>query len=163
MRRLAISVVCSLFFLAALTGCDRGTHPGRIGQPSPEFTVSDGATTVDLAQLRGKVVVLNLWATWCPPCIEELPSLLEMQRQLPNVTVIAISEDQDPDAYRRFLTRHPLSFTTVRDPSLRVNRLYGTSQIPETYIIDRQGILRRKFISNQDWTNPEIMNFLRSL
>jgi cytochrome c biogenesis protein CcmG/thiol:disulfide interchange protein DsbE len=134
-----------------------------IGQPAPEFTVNDGTTSVDLAQLRGKVVVLNLWATWCPPCIEELPSLLEMQRQLPNITVVAISEDQDADAYHRFLSRHPLDFTTVRDPSMHVNRLYGTAQIPETYVIDRQGVLRRKFVSNQDWTNPEIMSFLRSL
>ena len=146
-----------------MSGCDRGSHPGNIGKPAPLFIMSDGTRTVDLSKLRGQVVVLNLWATWCAPCIEELPSLLEMQKRMPNVAVVAVSMDQDPDVYRKFLADHHVDVLTLRDQEMKVNALYGTVQIPETYIIDRQGILRRKFIGAQDWTSPEIMGFLSKL
>ena len=155
------SILALITLLAA--GCDRGDHPGRIGNPAPLFTVSDGTHTADLSQLRGHVVVLNLWATWCTPCIEELPSLLEMQRQLPEVTVVAISMDEDASQYQRFLTRNHVDLLTVRDPTARVNAMYGTVQIPETYVIDRQGVLRRKFVSAQNWTSPEILDYLKRL
>ena len=160
MRRLLSTFAC-IALLA--TGCDRGDHPGRVGNVAPQFVVSDGTHTADLSKLRGRIVVLNLWATWCAPCIEELPSLLEMQRRLPQVTVVAISRDEDPDTYQRFLAKHHVDLLTVRDPSLKVNTTYGTVQIPETYVIDRQGILRRKFVSAQNWTSPEILDYLNKL
>jgi len=159
-RRLTILI--GMMLLVA-TGCERGDHPGNVGKQAPEFTVNDGVTSVDLNKLRGKVVVLNLWASWCAPCVEELPSLLEMQHELPGVTVVAVSIDENDSAYRQFLVRHQVDFLTVRDPSQSVNKLYGTVQIPETYVIDRQGVLRRKFVSSQDWTSPEIVNFLKRL
>jgi peroxiredoxin len=159
------SPLCWLLVLAtAFTlGCERGDHPGNLGKPAPEFTVSDGVQSVDLGKLRGHIVVLNLWATWCPPCVEELPSLLAMHRELPDVEVVAISMDSDDTVYRSFLLRHHVDLVTVRDETGRVNTLYGTAQIPETYIIDRQGILRRKFVSAQDWTSPEIVAYLKQL
>ena len=89
-----------------LAGCDRGSHPGNIDKPAPQFVMGDGTRTVDLSKLRGRVVVLNLWATWCAPCIEELPSLLALQKQMPELAVVAVSMDQDPDVYRRFLADH---------------------------------------------------------
>jgi cytochrome c biogenesis protein CcmG/thiol:disulfide interchange protein DsbE len=144
-------------------GCDRGSHPENIGKPAPQFVLSDGARTADLSKLRGRVVLLNLWATWCAPCIEELPSLLALQRQMPDVAVVAVSMDQDPDVYRRFLIEHHVDVLTVRDEEQRVNALYGTVQIPETYIIDKQGILRRKFIGAQNWTSPEITGYLAKM
>ena len=151
--------------LAALLtiGCERGDHPSNIGRPAPQFTATDGVQTIDLARLHGQVVVLNLWASWCAPCVEELPSLLAMQQQLPNIKVVAVSLDQDDDVYRRFLSQHAVHLNTVRDPDGKVNALYGTAQIPETYVIDRQGILRRKFVSAQNWTSPEIITYLSSL
>jgi thiol-disulfide isomerase/thioredoxin len=109
------------------------------------------------------VVVLNLWATFCAPCIEELPSLLALQRQMPELAVVAVSMDTDPDIYHRFLVQHHVDVLTVRDEDQRVNALYGTVQIPETYIIDKQGILRRKFIGAQNWTSPEIAGYLSKL
>jgi cytochrome c biogenesis protein CcmG, thiol:disulfide interchange protein DsbE len=145
------------------TGCDRGSHPGNIGKPAPQFAISDGARTVDLTKLRGHVVVLNLWATFCAPCIEELPSLLALQRQMPQLAVVAVSMDQDPDIYHRFLIQHHVDLLTIRDQDRRIFALYGTEQIPETYIIDRQGVLRRKFVSAQDWTSPEITGYLSKL
>jgi thiol-disulfide isomerase/thioredoxin len=145
------------------TGCDRGSHPGNIDKPAPQFVISDGARTVDLSKLRGHVVVLNLWATFCAPCIEELPSLLALQKQMPELAVVAVSMDQDPDIYRRFLIQHHVDLVTIRDQDRRIFALYGTEQIPETYIIDRQGVLRRKFVSAQDWTSPEITGYLSKL
>lgn len=144
-------------------GCDRGDHPGNIGKPAPQFVMSDGVQTVDLARLRGKVVVLNLWATWCAPCVEELPSLLALQKKMPGIEVVGVSTDQDDAVYRKFLVRHNVDLLTVRDADQKVNSLYGTVLIPETYIIDRTGVLRRKFIGAQDWTGAEITDYLQKL
>jgi thiol-disulfide isomerase/thioredoxin len=154
-------MVVAMGMLAA--GCDRGDHPHSIGKPAPEFVMSDGVTTVDLARLRGKVVVLNLWATWCAPCVEELPSLLALQQRMPQLAVVAVSIDQDDAVYRKFLTQHHVSVLTVRDPDMKINQLYGTSLIPETYIIDRSGMIRRKFVNAQDWTGAEIADYLKRL
>jgi cytochrome c biogenesis protein CcmG/thiol:disulfide interchange protein DsbE len=146
-----------------VAGCDRGSHPGNINKPAPQFVMGDGTRTVDLSKLRGRVVVLNLWATWCAPCIEELPSLLALQKQMPDLAIVAVSMDQDPDVYKRFLVEHHVDVLTVRDEDQKVNALYGTVQIPETYIIDKQGVLRRKFIGAQVWTSPEITSYLSKM
>lgn len=127
------------------------------------FSISDGSESVDLSKYRGKIVVLNFWATWCPPCIEELPTLMDLQREMPQVAVIAISTDEDADAYKDFLAKHHLNLTTVRDGQQRVSSMYGTFRYPETYVIDRRGVLRRKFIGPQTWTSPEIMDYLSKL
>lgn len=149
--------------LVLLVGCDRGDHPGMIGKLAPEFAMQDSLHRVDLKALRGKIVVLNLWATFCAPCVQELPSLLELQKQMPGLAVVAVSTDQDETVYRKFLAQHHVDVLTVRDADQRVNALYGTVLIPETYIIDRNGIVRRKFIGEQDWTSPEITDYLRKL
>jgi cytochrome c biogenesis protein CcmG, thiol:disulfide interchange protein DsbE len=161
MRRVTLGFVAAV--LMATAGCDRGAHPKNIGRPAPQFVVSDGTRTVDLEKLRGHVVVLNLWASWCAPCVAETPSLVALQQQMPDLVVVGISMDEDEDAYRRFLERYHVNFVTVRDPTAKVNALFGTAQIPETYVIDRDGILRRKFVSDQDWTSPEILSFLKKL
>ena len=161
MRRIWSGLVLCVVLVVA--GCERGDHPSNIGKAAPQFTIGDGTQTVDLAKLRGQVVVLNLWASWCAPCVEELPSLLEMQQKMPGIKVVAISLDQDDLVYRQFLTKHDVHLVTVRDPDGRINALYGTAQIPETYVIDRQGVLRRKFVSAQNWTSPEIMGYLAKL
>lgn len=169
MPRIALSKINTTFRLGlllamALTiGCERGDHPGNIDKPAPQFVVSDGVQSVDLSKLRGKIVVLNLWATWCAPCIEELPSLLAMQRQMPDIAVVAISMDQDDEVYRTFLVKNHVDLVTIRDESGRINTLYGTAQIPETYVIDRKGVIRRKFVSSQNWTSPEIVDYLKKL
>jgi peroxiredoxin len=150
--------------LGALSGCYSGKQ-ARIGLNAPDFTVQDSQTKVTLSQLRGQVVVLNFWATWCPPCVEEMPSLVDMQRRLKGkgVTVLAISVDVDGNAYQQFVKNHNVNLLTVRDPDQKSNALYGTSKFPETYVIDRNGVMRRKFIGAVDWTEPEIMDFLSKL
>lgn len=158
--RIRFSLLIGLLLLA---GCDRGSHPRQTDRPAPDFTVSDTSRTVHLADYRGKVVLLNFWATWCAPCIEELPSLNALQQRLPQVEILAVSTDQDPQAYRDFLTEHKIGLLTVNDPSHHSSDLYGTTEWPETYVIDQHGIIRRKFIGAQDWTNPEIVEYLRRL
>src|SRR4051812_1935551 len=95
-RRSAITAARRSLLLAALlaTGWQRGAHPDLVGKPAPEFAIKDSDRSVALHDLRGKVVVLNFWATWCPPCVDEMPSLVAMQAKLRgNVTVFAVSLD----------------------------------------------------------------------
>jgi cytochrome c biogenesis protein CcmG, thiol:disulfide interchange protein DsbE len=149
--------------LALVPGCDRGAHPAQPGQAAPDFTISDGTTTVHMADYRGRVVLLNFWATWCAPCVEEMPSLLELHHDRPDLAILAVSIDENPDAYSRFLVRHNVDLTTVRDPAQKAAKLFHTEGWPETYIIDRNGVIRRKVVGPQDWGSPEIRAYLKSL
>jgi cytochrome c biogenesis protein CcmG, thiol:disulfide interchange protein DsbE len=167
-RHIAVSFFTLLvggILLSGLTACDSGSRPPHIGSSAPEFTVQDDDRRVTLSQFRGQVVVLNFWATWCPPCIEETPSLVRMQAHLKDkgVTVLAVSVDADETAYRHFLKDHGVHLLTVRDPDQKSSGLYGTFKFPETYVIDRNGVMRRKFIGAVDWTEPEITDFLSRL
>jgi cytochrome c biogenesis protein CcmG, thiol:disulfide interchange protein DsbE len=161
-RRVRSMLALALCGLLA-TACDRGDHPASIGARASQFSVSDGAQAVDLASLRGRTVVLNFWASWCIPCVDEVPSLVELHHRLPQIIVIAISDDEDASQYNKFLTNYHVDFLTVRDPSGRVRKMYGTIKIPETYVIDSRGVLRRKFVSAQNWTSPEILDYLGKL
>jgi cytochrome c biogenesis protein CcmG/thiol:disulfide interchange protein DsbE len=149
--------------LALVPGCNRGAHPSQMNKPAPDFTVSDGTTKIHLASYRGQVVVLNFWATWCPPCVQEMPGLIQLHHERPDLAILAVSIDEDPDAYSRFLIRRHVDLITVRDPGQTAASLFHTEGWPETYIIDRQGIIRRKIVGDPDWSNPEIRTFLRSL
>lgn len=152
-----------LFGLALAAGCNRGAHPAQTGKKAPDFTVSDGITSVHLADYRGKVVLLNFWWSQCAPCIQELPSLLQLHHDDPNLAVLAISIDEDPDSYTSFIRRRHVDLITVRDPDQTAPRLFNTDMWPETYVIDRTGVIRRKFVGATDWSDPEIRNYLNSL
>jgi peroxiredoxin len=134
-----------------------------MGKVAPDFTITDGSQTLRLADYRGRVVLLNFWATWCPPCVEEMPSLLKLHHDMPNLVILAVSIDDDADAYRRFLTTHHVDLITIRDPSESAPKLFHTDMWPETYLIDRKGIIRSKFIGAQDWSDPEIRQLLKNL
>jgi cytochrome c biogenesis protein CcmG/thiol:disulfide interchange protein DsbE len=155
----------TLFCLMLLSGCYGGTRPPRIGKAAPDFVAQDAERRVTLSQFKGQVVVLNFWASWCPPCVAETPSLVRMQQKLKDkgVVVVAISADEDDGAYHRFINKYGMDFVTVRDPSAKIQHMYGTIQIPETYIIDRDGVLRRKFANAFDWSTPEVTDFLSKL
>jgi cytochrome c biogenesis protein CcmG/thiol:disulfide interchange protein DsbE len=158
------AAVLSLVILAA-AGCDRGGHPAQVGAVAPNFTIHDEhGQTVSLDQYRGKTLVLNFWASWCPPCLEEFPSLMQLEQQVPGVVVLAVSFDTDADAYRQYVADNHLGNMVVGlDLSQKSNLAYGTTRPPETYVIDSKGRIRRKFIGAQDWTSPEIENYLRNL
>jgi cytochrome c biogenesis protein CcmG, thiol:disulfide interchange protein DsbE len=147
------------------TGCNTGSRPQHVGSAAKDFSLQDSDRKVNLNQFRGQVLVLNFWATWCPPCVEELPSLMNMQDRLRGrgVVVLGVSIDVDQAAYHRFLKERNVNFLTVLDPEQKVAGMYGTSGWPETYIIDRQGVLRRKFIGPVDWNSQEVVQFLSKL
>ena len=149
--------------LLLLPACNRGSHPAQLNIPAPDFTVADGFTSIHLANYRGQVVLLNFWASWCEPCVVELPSLLELHHEMPSIAILAVSIDEDPDAYSDFIVRRHVDLITVRDPSQSAAKLFHTEMWPETYLIDRKGLIRRKFVGPQDWTSPEIRSFLKSL
>jgi cytochrome c biogenesis protein CcmG, thiol:disulfide interchange protein DsbE len=167
--RSALILVC----LFALTGCYSRSKPSSIGTSAPDFTITDSDRSVSLTQLRGKIVVLNFWATWCPPCVDEMPSLEQLQKKLQgtDITILAVSVDDDADDYHRFLKQHAIDLLTVRESGRKTNTgviapvssSYGTYKVPETYIIDRNGVIRRKFIGEVNWGQPEIMEYLSRL
>jgi cytochrome c biogenesis protein CcmG/thiol:disulfide interchange protein DsbE len=135
-----------------------------IGSAAPDFTVTDSDHTVSLHDYRGKIVVLNFWTTWCPPCIEELPSLVQMQKRLaPRVVVLAVSTDESERAYKQFLVKYNVDLLTVRDAAANSARLYGATGQPETFIIDGAGTIRRKFVGPVNWTSREITDYLNKL
>jgi peroxiredoxin len=151
--------------LALLSGCYSGTRPPRIGQNAPDFSVQDSDHKITLSQFKGQVVVLNFWATWCPPCVEEMPSLIKMQGKLKDkgIQVLGVSIDVDDGAYHKFLKEYGVNFVAVRDPDQKTSSLYGTHGWPETYVIDRNGVVRRKFIGAVEWTSPEVVDYLTRL
>lgn len=163
-------VLASLFILA---GCYSQSKPSSIGAPAPDFTIKDSDHSVTLSQFRGKIVVLNFWATWCPPCVDEMPSLEQLQKKFQgtDVTILAVSVDDDADDYHKFLKDHNIDLLTVRESGQKTNTgviapvssRYGTFKVPETYIIDRHGVIRRKFIGEVNWGQPEIMEYLSRL
>jgi cytochrome c biogenesis protein CcmG, thiol:disulfide interchange protein DsbE len=160
-RRL-LSLV-ALLPLALAPGCNRGAHPHYVSQPAPDFSVADGTTSIHLASYRGKVVLLNFWWSQCGPCIAELPSLEQLHHDDPNLAIVGVSIDEDAGAYKDFLLRRHVDFTTVRDPEQSAAKLFHTKMWPETYIIDRKGVIRRKFVGATDWSDPEIRAYLNSL
>jgi thiol-disulfide isomerase/thioredoxin len=152
-----------LLLFAFASACDRGAHPAQTGRLAPDFTISDGSTTVHLANYRGRVVLLNFWATWCPPCVEEMPALIQLHHERPDLAIVAVSIDEDPEAYNLFIARRHVDLITVRDPAQSAAKLYHSEGWPETYIIDKTGIIRRKIVGDPDWTNPEIRAYLSGL
>jgi cytochrome c biogenesis protein CcmG/thiol:disulfide interchange protein DsbE len=162
-KRLCLPAALLLTVLNA--GCYTGSRPPHVGAAAKEFSVQDSDHQVSLNQFRGQVVILNFWATWCPPCDQELPSLMDMQDRMRGrgVVVVGVSIDVDGDAYHRYLKQRNVNFVTVRDPEQKVAGMYGTSGWPESYIIDRQGVLRRKIVGPINWGSPEVMQFLSKL
>ncbi len=163
MRRTMRSGLLAILSCALLAGCDRDARPRQIDHLAPVFAISDGQHSVNLAQLRGKVVVLNFWASWCAPCIEEMPSLVALQHELPQIQIVAVASDEDFSQYQNYIAQHHIDLMTVFDQKQASNALYGSFRFPETYIIDKRGIVRRKLIGAQDFTSPDFVNYLKKL
>jgi len=137
------------------------------GSAAPAFRLRAlGADEVDLASLRGRVTVLNFWATWCPPCVAEMPSLERLHRALgkEGLTVVGISVDEDEAALRRFVEQHKLTFPMLRDPGASVaTGAYHTTGYPETFVVDAQGVLREHYVGPSEWDTPEALDHFRRL
>jgi peroxiredoxin len=138
----------------------------QAGDNAPAFEIAtDSGRTVSLDNFGGKLLVLNFWATWCPPCVQEMPSLEQFSRDFAKegVVVLGISVDKDQNAYRDFLSKANVSFLTARDPENRINADYGTFKYPETYIINTQGKVVQKIIGPETWTDPRVTQMVRAL
>jgi peroxiredoxin len=138
----------------------------KAGDMAPDFRiVTDSGRTVTRADFGGKLLVLNFWASWCPPCVEETPSLNAFQQQMKpdGVVVLAVSIDANEKLYHEFIQRYKVGFSTARDPEANISASYGTFQIPESYIIDQTGHVREKIISNTNWMDPEFLAHVKSL
>jgi peroxiredoxin len=134
------------------------------GDSAPSFSVTtDTGRKISTSDFGGKILVVNFWATWCPPCISELPSLNQMAAEVKGsgVVVLGISVDKDKVAYDKFLKKVKLNFETSRDPAADISSEYGTFKYPETYVINRDGKVLEKFIADQPWTDPAIIARLK--
>jgi peroxiredoxin len=137
-----------------------------VGDTAPKFTVTaESGRTIGVPDFDGKLLVLNFWATWCPPCVEETPSLSEFARRVSpkGVVVLGVSVDKDEKAYQAFLQRHRPEFLTARDPETKINAEYGTFKYPETYIINNQGKVVQKIIGPANWTDQKMLSYVDSL
>lgn len=141
-------------------------HVVQAGDQAPDFAITtDQGLRITPTSFGGKVLVLNFWAAWCAPCVEETPSLDQFQRTLADsgVVVVAVSVDRKEQLYNNFLKRFHVSYQTVRDPEANIGDLYGTYKYPETYIIDRSGKVMQKIVGPHNWMDPELISYVRSL
>lgn len=163
--RLGRGLAWAALWAAALgmLGCAGGARPGK---RAPDFKVrTERGQIRSLASYRGRVLVLNFWASWCPPCIAETRSLERLHHMLRGqpVSILAISQDKSRRAYRDFLLAEKVNFTTAREPGTRIPHRYGTVKIPETYIIAPDGRVARKIVSAYDWSKPKMIRYLTDL
>ena len=134
------------------------------GDSAPEFTITtDSGRTVSIPNFGGKILVLNFWASWCPPCVEETPSMSRFAQEYAakGVVVLGVSVDKDEKAYNAFLQKFKPAFLTARE--LKTHEDYGTFMYPETYIIDTNGKVLRKYAEEVDWLAPDTIKYINSL
>jgi cytochrome c biogenesis protein CcmG, thiol:disulfide interchange protein DsbE len=137
------------------------------GKLAANFTLKDlKGDQISLASLRGKVVFLNVWATWCAPCREEMPSIESLYRDFKtnsDFVVLAVSQDTDGGLVRPFVEQNHLQFTVLLDPRNEVGERYDVNGIPETFIIGRDGRIVAHHLGPYDWSNTDIREALQEL
>lgn len=178
MNQLKIIKFGMVFFVTVLllTGCDNSTPEqtvqkvssgNLVGSSAPDFTLTDmQGQQVSLSQFRGKVVILNFWATWCPPCREEMPSMekLYQRHQDQGLVMLAVNiEENGQSVVSQFLQKTPYSFPILLDSKNAAQHAYGVFRFPESFIIDRNGVIVEKIIGGRDWLSGSTfkrINFL---
>ncbi len=163
-RSLALAAAAVVIVIFAMPSYRQG-EPSIAGRTAPVFAFDVAGKPARLSDLRGQVVVLNFWATWCPPCVEEMPSLNHLHERLANrgVAILGVSVDEDAATYDQFLRDHQVRFPTYRDPAKKIPSEYGTFMYPETYIIGRDGRIARKIIGPQNWTSADLQQYIVEL
>lgn len=160
--RTVLRVFVSLTMIVSIC-CSSGPGPAVQGEAAPEFAFKDqSGKERSLSGLRGKVVLVNFWATWCPPCRDELPSMQQLQRRMVNkpFEMLALSVDDSWESVNRFMKENGFTVPVYADFDKRISTLYGTHMWPETYIVDKKGKIAYKVIGAKDWTSSEVLKFL---
>jgi thiol-disulfide isomerase/thioredoxin len=165
----ALAAAAGVILVFALPSYRQG-EASIAGTTARDFPLELAGKPTRLSDLRGKVVILNFWASWCPPCVAEAPSLNRLQKYVEsrNGIIVGVAADQDPTAFQKFLGDQSIVFPTYRDPATKDQRSpiaesYGTVMIPETYVIDRRGKITRKFIGFQQWDSPDMLAYFDNL
>ena len=157
--RFLILAGCLALFI---TAC--GERPvATIGKPAPDFDTLDLDGKVwSLSKLKGKVVFINFWATWCSPCREEMPSMQRLYTKLPKdkFEMIALFNNDKKPAVRNFVSQLGLTFPILSDEHNFAGTKYGLTGLPETFIVDKQGVIREKIIGPAKWDSPENVEML---
>jgi peroxiredoxin len=165
-------IVCGIGIIILLQTKDVSFNPPRNSRlkkspPAPNFTLPDvDGKMVSLADYKGRVVLLNIWATWCPPCVDEMPSMEKLYQELTGegFEILAVSIDESgAKTVRPFMKKHRLSFPALIDSKGFITSLYQTTGVPESFIVDKDGIIVEKVIGPRDWAAPGAIRFFRNL
>jgi len=134
------------------------------GQMAPDFTLPDMAGAEQHLP-KGKVVLLNFWATWCPPCREEIPSMIKLHKQLAphGLVIVGASVDKNIGQLSGFIREYNIPFQILKDTDMTVSRSYGVIRYPETFLIDRTGKVRFHLIGAVNWTDPTVLKAINTL
>lgn len=143
----------------------RSAQPVDVGRPAPRVEAVDlRGRPVSLDQLRGQVVLLNIWATWCEPCREEMPSLERLHRRLAaeGLRIVAVSVDEgSPRVVADFARAFGLTFAIWHDPANRVGRAYRITGLPESFLLDRRGVIIKRVIGAKVWDDSATVALVR--
>ena len=163
MRRL---ICLAAMVITVVAGCskERPMPLPKEGSSAPDFTVKDlSGRDVRLSDLRGKVVLVNFWATWCPPCRGEIPSMMKLNSAMAGkpFQMLAISIDEGgKDAVQGFFRESGASLPALLDTDQKVSKLYGTTGVPETFVVDKKGVILKKVVGAMEWNDPQVIQFL---
>jgi peroxiredoxin len=163
-----ISLILAFVLLTAMgaySPADSDKNPPVI-EKAPDFSLKDlGGRTVSLGSLRGKVVLLNFWATWCPPCVSEMPSLNKLYLELKprGLQVVAISLDRSAESVKEYINEKGFKFFVLLDADGVVVKRYKVFSTPTTFLIDRKGNIVGRFYGEYDWQDPDVRSKIEKL
>jgi cytochrome c biogenesis protein CcmG/thiol:disulfide interchange protein DsbE len=141
----------------------------EVGSTAPVFHATDLRTgkPTTLADYRGKVILVNIWATWCPPCRIEMPSMERLNRKLAGtdfrIVAVSVDKEQGPDKVLAFANALGLSFDLLHDPAGTIQSVYQTTGVPESFLVDRDGVIVKKVIGAAQWDGPVNEAIIRRL
>jgi peroxiredoxin len=162
-RIISVVLILCVVILAACTRKEEA-KPALEGNPAPDFTARDlSGHETRLSDLKGKVVLVNFWATWCPPCRSEVPSMANLNRIMAGkpFQMLALSIDKEgKEAVQAYFARTGVTLPALLDSDGAIGKLYGITGVPETFIVDRKGVILKKVVGALDWTAPEVIAFL---
>ncbi|GLI39801.1 TlpA family protein disulfide reductase [Geobacter hydrogenophilus] len=161
-----IFLILPILFLLTLMGCSKEAKPPVEGNPAPDFTLNTlNGEVVKLSDLKGQVVIVNFWATWCPPCREEIPSMMRLNAAMAGkpFRMLCVSiDDGGKVAVEEFFRKTGFSLPALMDTDKRAGKLYGITGVPETFVIDRHGVILKKVVGAMEWDHPEVIAFLNN-